>query len=77
MRENLRGDAMGVELEPNKANEKSRGIFEMNHVCVRCNPTVWSHDPSMLWAPVTKRFFSCIISVTGQRSIEDMILLQN
>ncbi len=33
-------------------------MLRLNDVDVRSNPTVWSHDPSMMWDPVTKKYYS-------------------
>lgn len=34
------------------------GILRLNDCDVRTNPAVWSHDPSMMWDPVTRRYYS-------------------
>ena len=36
----------------------SDGILRLNDCDVRSNPAVWSHDPSMMWDPVTRRYYS-------------------
>ena len=33
-------------------------MLRLNDMDVRSNPTVWSHDPSMMWDPVTKKYYS-------------------
>ena len=36
----------------------SNGILKLNDLNVRSNPTVWSHDPSMMWDLKTRRYYS-------------------
>ena len=30
----------------------------LNDTDIRSNPIVWSHDPSMMWDPVSKKYYS-------------------
>lgn len=40
------------------SKENAEGILRLNDTNVYRNPTVWSHDPSMMWDPVTKAYYS-------------------
>ena len=35
-----------------------QGVLSLNETNVYQNPVVWSHDPSMMWDPVTKLYYS-------------------
>ena len=35
-----------------------QGVLRLNETNVYQNPVVWSHDPSMMWDPVTKLYYS-------------------
>lgn len=34
------------------------GILRLNDIDIRTNPSAWSHDPSMMWDPVSRRYYS-------------------